>query len=287
MSSQNVFASFLELQKTRLAVSSVQAYERDLRDFATWFAQTNGQELGPQAVTSIDMREYQSWLQTVAGRKPQTVNRRLLVIRMWLAWCQEQGIIGRLPGMPRPVREQKAAPKALERVEQNRLLREVERRGSTRDLALVRLLLGAGLRISEAVGLRREDVTMGERSGYVVVSQGKGNKRREVPLPAETRKVLKVWLDEHPGGPWLFPGRTERHLTARQAQKMLAQLAVFARVEVTPHGLRHTAATNMLSSGADLVTVAEILGHESLDTTARYTKPSARKMAEVVEKGEV
>ncbi|OPX88220.1 MAG: Tyrosine recombinase XerS [Pelotomaculum sp. PtaB.Bin104] len=100
------------------------------------------------------------------------------------------------PNVPRKVQTQPTPPKALERNEQNRLLREVERRGKQRDVALVRLLLSCGLRVSEAVLLQVSDLDIGERHGKLTVRQGKGNKWREVPVPPEARRALKEWLDE-------------------------------------------------------------------------------------------
>ncbi|WP_313884911.1 tyrosine-type recombinase/integrase [Desulfofundulus sp. TPOSR] len=102
---------------------------------------------------------------------------------------------------------------------------------------------------------------------------------------------MKAWLEEkekkHPGNEYLFPGRYGGHITARYVEQLVKDWGRFARLEIHPHVLRHTAATNMLETGADLVTVAQILGHSNLNETAIYTKPSTRRMAEALERGEV
>lgn len=175
-------------------------------------------------------------------------------MRRWLNWAKKAGYIDRLPSFPRQVSKQKIRPKALERREQNRLLRETERRGKARDLALIRLLLSCGLRVGEAVTLRVDDLNLGERHGRVVVQRGKGNKYRVVPVPVKARKVLRDWLAERnknfPESVWLFPNKKGGHISTRYAEQVVGELARRAGIECSPHTLRHTCATNMLRLGA-------------------------------------
>ncbi|OPY61137.1 MAG: Tyrosine recombinase XerC [Pelotomaculum sp. PtaU1.Bin065] len=282
---------FAHLTTLDLSPNTVSAYRIDMADFGKRFVDTNGREMAPADVTSIDLRDYQGYLQTVRGLKPATVNRRLNNVRNFLKWAREAGYLERMPNVPRKVQAQPTPPKALERNEQNRLLREVERRGKLRDMALVRLLLSCGLRVSEAVLLQVSDLDIGERHGKLTVRQGKGNKWREVPVPPEARCALKDWLEErerkYNACPWLFPNKCGSHITARRVEQSIKNYGYFAGLNVHPHILRHAAATNMLRSGADLPTVAQILGHSSINTTAIYTKPDNRTMAEAVERGEV
>lgn len=262
------------------------AYRRDLEDFSTWFRQTNDKVLDPGLVTSIDLREYQRHMQSVRGLKPATVNRRLCAIRAWLSWCQKQGLIASLPQFPRRSQEAERAPRALDKLEQARLERAVEREGNARDLALVALMLHAGLRVSEAVSLRRTDVELSDRRGKVVIRTGKGKKRREVPLGPEVRRALKGYLAGEKAEEWLFPGKGSGHITPRAAQAVVKKYAYLARLdpgEVTPHVLRHTFATRLLRAGVDIVVVAHLLGHARLDTTARYTRPAWQDLVKAVE----
>ncbi|PHJ39945.1 integrase [Desulforamulus profundi] len=188
------------------------------------------------------------------------------------------------------MREQKTTPKALDRLEQNRLLREAERRGKVRDIALIRLMMSCGLRVSEVVAIRLTDLDIGERHGMVAV-RGKGNKYREVPVPPEARKAIKEWMTERTkkylANDWLFPNKKGGHITTRNAEKVIKNIGKFAGLNIHPHVLRHTAATNMVRTGADLVTVAQILGHADLNTTAIYTKPDRKTMTKALEKGEI
>ncbi len=289
---QNSFAGFVDhLAETDASPNTIRGYRLDLTHFARWFRESTGEEPDPVKVTSVDLREYQSHMR-VRGLKPNTVNRRLKAVKAWLRWAVEEGLAPRLPDFPKDVPQARKAPQALERAEQNRLLRELEKEGDARDRALVRLMLSCGLRLSEACGLRTEDVSLDGRQAAVTVRRGKGGKWREIPLPSEARKALTTWLEERERkgirSEWLFPGRVpSEHLSASAAWRAVKKYAWKARLpRLWPHMLRHTCATNMLRGGADLVTVAKTLGHARLDATRLYTRPSMADMARALERGE-
>jgi integrase/recombinase XerC len=270
---------------------TVKGYRRDLLAFFAWFRGAAGEEPDPAAVTGVDLREYQSWMRAARGLKPNTANRRMKAVKSWLAWCVKEGLAPRLPEFPKGAAEAKKAPQALERAEVNRLLREVEKGGSPRDAALVRLMLSCGLRVGEACRLKLSDLDVGERRGVVAVQSGKGGKRREVPVPPEARKALRAWLEareKRHAGDWLFPGATdEKHLTECAAWRAVRKYAWRARVPgLHPHALRHTCATGMIRAGADLPTVAAVLGHTRLDTVMVYTRPGLSDMERALERGE-
>lgn len=283
---------FAQLADRDLSPSTVSGYRIDLADFVRWFEGTNRVPFKPGDVANLDLREYQSYMQNVRRLKPGTINRRMTNLYCFMKWAQGEGFTTRTLVFPRKVRVQPLPPKALERNEQNRLLREVERRGKLRDIALVRLLISCGLRASETVALQVSDLALGERHGKIIIRRGKGNKYREAPAPPETRKALREWLAEREkrcskGNPYLFPNRQGGHITVRCLQQMIKNLGYFGGLDLHPHTLRHTAATNMLRSGADLVTVAQVLGHASVNTTAIYTKPDGKTMMEAAERGEM
>lgn len=204
------------------------------------------------------------------------------------------------------VKQAERAPKWLTRQEQYALLRAVEQevqlgelraKGDTsapgaiwpkRDRALVRLLLAAGLRLSEAAALRLADVEIKPRSGSVTVRSGKGNKRRVVPLNADARKALGEWLeisrsarnDEEA----LFLSQKGGALSGRAMAEAVATLGGKAGLEgLHPHILRHSCAKNLVDQGIGIEKVAMILGHESLETTRLYTMPSEGDLQAAVE----
>lgn len=152
---------------------------------------------------------------------------------------------------------------------------------------MVTLLLHTGLRVSELVGLRLSDVEMSERKGSLTV-HGKGNKQREVPLNVDARKALQLWLKVRPNveSEALFLGRGNVALKVRGVQKVVTDLAQRAQVEsLHPHTLRHTFATRYLEANpGDLVGLATILGHESLETLRIYTVPNRAKLSNKVER---
>lgn len=267
---------------TTLGGGTARAYAEDLADFSRWFEGTNGQDVTPALVTTVDLREYQSHMLTVRGLKPATINRRMAAIRAWLRWAKGAGVIQDLPRFPHQASIPRGAPKALDKLEEARFLRAVEREGNGRDSALIALMLYAGLRVGEVVMLQREDVEISERKGRVIVRAGKGMKHRAVPLCLEARNMVRPWLLKVTKK-WVFPGHSE-HLSVRAAQDVIKKYAYLAHLEgVTPHTLRHTFATRLLRAGKDIVIVATLLGHSRLDTTARYTRPGWTDLERAVE----
>ncbi|NLV16036.1 MAG: tyrosine-type recombinase/integrase [Syntrophomonadaceae bacterium] len=269
---------------SELIPGTSRAYKDDLTDFSRWFDDTNGESLSPDRITSIDLKEYQSNMLLNRGLKPATVNRRLAAIRSWLKWCAEHGEIESLPRWPKRTQQVKQSPKALDKKEQDRFLRAVEREGCQRDRALVGLMIFAGLRVSEAARTRIRDITISDRKGQVTVT-GKGSKQRVVPLGLDARNMIRNWYGQAKGE-WLFPGQDGRSISTRALQHMTKKYAWQAKIEtekVTPHVLRHTFATNLLRDGVDIVLVAALLGHSRLDTTAIYTLPSYSQMENAVE----
>jgi integrase/recombinase XerC len=143
-------------------------------------------------------------------------------------------------------------------------------------------LLG-GLRVGEIAALDVADVSLSAKLGVVKIWHGKGNKSREVPLHSEARKALSAYLLTRKGDSALFTGRDGR-LGTRSVGQIVVKSGKRAGIDnLTPHVLRHTFATNLIRSGTDITLVADLLGHASLDTTRRYSLPSAGDRARAVE----
>ena len=232
--SGNIADSFFEeIYSEGSARNTVEAYRKDLMYFVDWYETTNDIQLLPNVLTSIDLREYQGYMQNVRRLKPATINRRIAVLKKYIVWAHGKGYVERIPVFPKTIREHKAPPKALERVDQNRLLREAEKRGKVRDLALIRLMMSCGLRVSEVVAIRLADLDIGERHGSVTV-RGKGNKYREVPVPPEARRAIREWLGEgkHQDSEWLFPNRKGNHITTRYVEQVIQNIGRFAGLNI-------------------------------------------------------
>ena len=268
---------------------TVRGYLADLRGFAVWFEQTNGKALRVEDVTPADVREYRGWLQTVKRASAATVRRHLMAQRQYCRWGLAVGRIELDPtSRVKAPREEKLSPGWLTKQEQYRLLREAERavgaadtptrrRLAVRDWALVVFLLHTGLRIAEVCALTAEDVQIGDRSGWVVVRGGKGDKSRKVPLNAEVRRALNAWLEERGD----YEGSVF-DLTPSGAYRRLAEMGRRAGVEVHPHTLRHTLAKNLVDAGVGLHEVAALLGHSSLNTTRVYVTPGERDLERAI-----
>ncbi|MDK2888467.1 MAG: hypothetical protein PWP72_1345 [Thermoanaerobacter sp.] len=275
---------FVEYLKNRNCSSkTITAYTGALRCFMKWLEDTTGSPFDPASVTPLDVADYRRYLLN-GNRKPATVNLHLDALSSYFSWAASSGVVPSDPTEDiRRVPEQRGAPRWLTRQELGALVRAVQKYGIPRDRALLAILLHTGLRVSEAVSLHVEDLVIRERSGWVTVREGKGGKRRQVPLNVTARRMVQEWLTVHPGGDWLFPGR-KGHMTARTAEKILEKYARLAGVEVTPHQLRHTFCKMLVDAGESLDRVAVLAGHSNLNTTARYTRPGVQDLEKAVEK---
>src|SRR5215212_9274378 len=175
------------------------AYRLDLLHFASWFARTVGEAFSPEAVTPTDIREYRGHLMNVEKRQPATVNRRLAALRRFFQWAKATGLAKELPtDNVKGVASSPRAPHWLEKRDVDRLIRTVERHGSTRDLAIVLTLRHTGIRVSELSSLTLGDVEASERKGSLTVRSGKGNKFRVLPLNVDARRAIASYLDVRP-----------------------------------------------------------------------------------------
>jgi len=271
--------------------NTIEAYLRDLRLFGEWFQSSNGEQMAPEVITPIDVKEYKTNLLQVKQFRPATVNRKLASISAFCAWARKEGLIEANPseGIGN-VQEVELAPRWLTRKEQYALVRAVQKDGNPRDEAVIMLLLHTGLRVSEASGLRLSDIEISERKGQVTVRDGKGGKHRVVPLNADVRRALTAYLDMRSDAThdYLFVGKQKSQLKSCGIQYVASKYAYLARLDdVTPHSLRHTFGKNLVDAGVSLDKVATLLGHKNLNTTRMYTRPSGADLAQAVEKLEI
>lgn len=273
-------------------VASVPTYMGVVKAFAEWLAGKYG-DFNPSSVSPLDVAEYRSHLQNQKGRKgklmsPVTVNKNLVSLRMFFAWLKKNDRVRDNPvaGVKQVALANKPVPKWLNRNEQAALIHAVQDGGNLRDMALVGIMLHAGLRVSEVCALDRTDIEISERKGVVRVRQGKGNKYREVPLNKSIRKILADWMDMNLEGP-LFPNRYGRAIGVQGIEKLFGEYVDRARPKldsVTPHALRHSFCKNLIDMGVPLDQVTMLAGHSSMDVTKRYTAPSIADLQAAVEK---
>lgn len=267
------------LSRQPLSANTKRSYRTRVLQYLEYLAATPaeyGNPLEDLHARDYAVRDYKSYLKAVRKAKPSSVNLSLAAIDNFYLYL----------GMGRPEirREELAqsAPRSLSSEEQKRFLRAVERSPETRDRAIVLLLFYTGLRIGELCGLDVEDVALSARKGRVVVRSGKGDSYREVVLNSEAREALSGWLVERERllaeeKSALFLSRRGGRLSTRAVDLIVRKLGKEANLDrpLSAHALRHTCVTNLVRAGADLVLVAEIAGHKRLETTRRYSLPSA------------
>ncbi|MGA8944125.1 MAG: tyrosine-type recombinase/integrase [Thermoactinomyces sp.] len=265
------------LEQEGASPKTINTYRNILHCFEKYLIENEGDI---KEVTRRDLILYLHHLEE-KGRKPTTIQNHFSCLSSFLRF-QGKGML--MEGIRRPeVRKvQHIAPKSLDKKERNRVLREVERDGNLRNVAIVYLLLYTGLRVSELVALNQEDVRMGERSGSVLVREGKGNVSRKVPLPIEARFHLKRYLKEREEKgtldlPPLFLSNYKKRISERSVQDMLKK-----HYNIHPHMLRHTYGRELVAGGVDIASVAELMGHADINVTRRYAKPTEKELEEAV-----
>lgn len=220
---------------------------------------------------------------------PSTVARRSAALRRFFGFLLDDGLRKDDPssGLPRP-RLERPLPRILDADEVRRMFEAAEDRaasgepGNVRNLALLELLYGSGLRASELVGLPRGAVRPAQP--FLMV-RGKGSKDRLVPISTRAQVAVGKWLEIAPGGPiWLFPSGKSHLSRVRlfQIVRALAADAGIAPERVSPHVLRHAFATHLLSGGADLRVLQSLLGHADIATTQIYTHVDSARLVELV-----
>jgi site-specific recombinase XerD len=274
------------LEHSPLTGHTPRTYLGAVRAYLAWLgqAEVDGDPLNDAAAKDWAVRDYRSYLVTVAKRATATVNKHLAALQDFYTW---RGL-----GQPQGVKRHQVprhAPKALDPRAKLRYLRAVEACPSARDRAIALLPLFAGTRIAEIAALDTADARLSARKGELHLV-GKGEKSRTVPVHPKLREALAAWLDTRPSRPGagsaaLFTSGRGTRMTTDALADVIDRITKAAGLEdeVTSHRLRHTFGTELTRSGVDIVTVAELMGHASLDTTRLYTRPSADDMQRAVD----
>jgi len=277
----------------RMSPKTVEAYERDVRQFLQFLTEHTGGLMSLKALARIEPRDVRAFM---AARRSDGIGSRSLMrslagARSFARFLERngKGKVGALSAVRAP-KVPKTLPKPISISSAKRLadvdLRAGEEREPwvlARDAAILALLYGSGLRISEALGLKREAVPA-PGAGDSIVVRGKGNKARMVPVLPQVLKLIAEYLalcpydllDQSP----LFLGAKGGPLSPRIVQLTMARLrgALGLAETATPHALRHSFATHLLARGGDLRAIQELLGHASLSTTQIYTAVDTQRL---------
>ena len=275
------FLSYLKLQKNYSALTA-EAYERDISDFRTFYEKYKEHDLFPRDLAEINTLTFRAWMADRLRRKLQvrSTARALSAVKSFYKWLEKYKDIKNesidlitAPKIPKPV------PHAMEShdiLSMDELIHEIEPEPwlAARNRALLLLIFGTGMRIAEALSLTDMDVA---GQPEVLKITGKGNKQRLIPILPKVWTAITKYQSLRPFATgYLFLGIKGAQMSPRTAQKMIEQLRIIMRLPdyITPHALRHSFATALLSNGVDLRSIQELLGHSSLSTTQIYTKVS-------------
>lgn len=273
---------FLDMMAAEAGASrnTLTAYRTDLEKAAEALGGTLG-NAGSDALSSLGGK----W----SDLAPSTVARRSAALRRFFGFLVEEGIRKDDPSaaLPRPALE-RPLPRILDSDEVTALFEAAEARAvsgeplACRNLALLELLYGSGLRATELVSLPRGALRVGQP---FLILRGKGSKERLVPISERAEQAVERWREHVPGGSlWLFPsGKT--HLSRMRLYQIVRIMAAEAGIppeRISPHVLRHAFATHLLSGGADLRVVQSLLGHADIATTQIYTHVDSARLIELV-----
>lgn len=274
------FLRYLSVEKD-VSPNTIRGYRNDLGQFQRFAAAA-----GVSRAAGVDERLVRAWLADLHGRglDPASVARKLAAVRSWLRFAVRRGVLERNPArLVRSPRQPRKLASFLP-IDDTVVLLEARgpvRRAHERDRAIVELLYASGLRVSELAGLDLDDVDRAQRTLRVL---GKGRKQRFVPYGATAEDALEAYVAARGAGRGaLFLNRRGGRLGVRSVRAIVRRRAREAGLDrrVTPHTLRHTAATHLLDAGADLRMIQEFLGHSRLSTTQRYTHVAAERLMRV------
>ncbi|MGK7662586.1 tyrosine recombinase XerC [Marinovum algicola] len=276
------------------AENTTGAYRADVLNFLTFMTEYHGGTQGLGPLSRITLRDMRAWMAHTRGPEvgPRTLARKLSAVKSFYRWLAEREgfeptavLSTRAPKytrkLPRPLAEE-AARAMIDTIEMQSQTGWI----AARDMAVVTLLYGCGLRISEALGLSRGAAPLGDSLRVL----GKGQKERIVPVIPAAARAVDAYLalcpfDPEPEAP-LFLGARGGRLNPRLVQKAMqqARMQLGLPASATPHAMRHSFATHLLNAGGDLRAIQELLGHASLSTTQGYTGIDSARLLEVYEK---
>jgi integrase/recombinase XerC len=279
------------LGRTGASPHSIRAYESDLAQFIEYLSPPDLEPPDPQAIDLLILRE---WLASLyrENLSAVTIRRKLAAVRSLFRFLLREGVVAvNVARLVRTPKAPKKLPEVMTAEQVNTLIDGVaagkmERPFPARDRAIFEVLYGCGLRVSELAGLNLEDI---DRSQGWLRVRGKGRKERQVPMPGQAAAGLERYLGERPiqrDEPAVFLNHHGRRLTTRGISGIIKLYATYLAGDpsVHPHSFRHAYATHLLSDGADLRAIQELLGHARLSTTQKYTQVSLTDLMAVYDK---
>lgn len=290
---------FLNMQSAENSASknTIDSYNRDLKNLPSKLL-----EQTPQQISEEDIKKYFEGIKE--DFKPSTISRKISSLRQFFHFLVSEEIIDKNPARVLEFpRKGRSLPKFLTQSEIEAIILEAEKEKGfkgARAIALIEVLKGSGLRISEAIKLKKNSVQAyeieGKESNFLLI-KGKGDKERITPISKNSLNKINEYLKyldmeieagNLPKSNFLFPSKTAKsgYITRQQAANIIKFYAVSAGIDankISPHKLRHSFATNLLEKGLDIRVLQEVLGHSDISTTQIYTHLNVKKLKNFIE----
>lgn len=286
----------LWLKKDDKSDNTVNEYSALLQKLVKWYEETECTEFHPDKITTLHIHEFVSYLDKISKYEPAYINKIIASLKTFYKYALESSLVTFNPMIKVKMKrtmKQYAAPKWLTKQELAKFFHAIEKekneKQKARDIAVCRLMAGAGLRVQEVSELNMSDICLEKRKENVVIRNRKGNKYRIVPLNSDIIESLENWIkyrdiiitnkQQH-----LFLSERNTRLSDRSMRYIVSKYAADSKLEdVSPHTLRHSFCKNLADQGYGLQLIAQLAGHESLETTRRYTQPGDNDLRKAVQ----
>lgn len=272
------------LADKNLSLKTIEAYRYDLKNFFNYTEQE----------INIDKYKIQDYIAFLKEKeiKQTSIMRAISALRQFFEFLQSENIIENNPTSNLKLKlKSKPLPKVLSEADMRLLLSYFDSNKNLKLKAMLHILYGAGLRVSELVSLSIDSIIQDEETGrYIILIKGKGDKERIVPINNIAMDVIKEYLstrsEKFKFNKYLFPSNSKAGYITRQGfAKLLKEVAIEVGIpgnKISPHVIRHAFATHLLSHGADLISIQKLLGHKDISTTQIYTHVSNEKIKDLV-----
>ena len=273
------------ISERNLSLRSLNSYKADIKELLEY----------TKNEINVSKRRIENYIEHLNSKKARqsSIMRKMSALRQFFLFLSEEKLINQNPMLEIKLKNKnKPLPKVLSEQETKLLLSYFEKKSNPKLQAMLHILYGAGLRVSELVTLTKDAIIYDENSKhYVLLILGKGNKERIVPLNNVAVEAIHNYISNLPekvkSAQYLFPSRAkEGHMTRQGFAKLLKEVAAEVGIpiqKISPHVIRHAFATHLLAHGADLRSIQKLLGHKDISTTQIYTHISNEKVRALVE----
>jgi site-specific recombinase XerD len=256
------------------SATTIKTYAHAIHQFESWL---DGAGTNLNDYARSDVQQYIDYL-SAKKKSASTINKLWNAIKSYSKWANKKETIEDI-AVVKVADIKKQAPKAMDKIERNKLIRDIDRTGNKRDYAILMTMLMTGVRVSELVALDRSDADLSDRKGSIVIRSGKGNKERTLPLNVEARRAIEKYLEERSDNePALFLSNRQERISIRSVQHLLEKNGHNA------HQTRHSFITGLVRAGDDISVIQSLSGHSSADMILRYSMPSEEDKQKAVER---